>query len=121
MKAFPVSLTILPMEARLTDKLPSDGAWQYEPKWDGFRCLAFKINKKVHLLSKSGKPLDRYFPEVVARIASLKASEFVLDGELEDVLWRFFDAQSTCISRGTPKSSTPNTILLDSVSYETRN
>lgn len=70
------------MEARLADKLPSDGAWQYEPKWDGFRCLAFKMTKKVRLLSKSGKPLDRYFPEVVARIASLKASEFVLDGEL---------------------------------------
>ena len=44
------------------------GTWQYEPKWDGFRCLAFKAGDAVELRAKSGKPLGRYFPEVVAML-----------------------------------------------------
>jgi ATP-dependent DNA ligase len=71
------------MEARLANELPTtDGPWQYEPKWDGFRCLAFKIGKKVELRAKSGKSLNRYFPEVVDYIAQLDAKDFLLDGEL---------------------------------------
>jgi ATP-dependent DNA ligase len=70
------------MEARLTDALPASGRWQYEPKWDGFRCLAFKAQDAVELRAKSGKPLGRFFPEVVARLRSLDAERFVLDGEL---------------------------------------
>ena len=71
-----------PMEALLADELPDDGGWQYEPKWDGFRCIAVRDRGEVALWSKSGKPLGRYFPEVVALFAALKADRFVLDGEL---------------------------------------
>ena len=70
------------MEARTRAELPSEPGWQYEPKWDGFRCLAFKANGAVELRAKSGKSLGRYFPEVVALLAGLDAPRFVLDGEL---------------------------------------
>jgi ATP-dependent DNA ligase len=70
------------MEATLQDELPAEGAWQFEPKWDGFRCLAFRSGDAVDLRAKSGKPLGRYFPEVVAGLRALKADGFVLDGEL---------------------------------------
>lgn len=73
---------IAPMEARLTDVLPMGEGWGYEPKWDGFRCLAFRDGDAVFLVSKSGKPLTRYFPEVAAMLAGLKQDRFVLDGEL---------------------------------------
>jgi ATP-dependent DNA ligase len=70
------------MEAMPASDLPAGPEWQYEPKWDGFRCLAFRDGKKVYLASKSGKPLGRYFPELVAALASLSAERFVLDGEI---------------------------------------
>ncbi len=72
------------MEARTGEQLPLDaaGPWQYEPKWDGFRCLAFKAGSQVDLRAKSGKPLGRYFPEVVALLAEVAAPWFVVDGEL---------------------------------------
>src|SRR3954468_25079030 len=56
-----------PMEAKLVDDLPKDRGWQFEPKWDGFRCLAFRSGDEVALTAKSGKPLARYFPEMVAQ------------------------------------------------------
>ncbi len=71
-----------PMEAKLVDALPQDEGWQFEPKWDGFRCIVFRDHEDVELQSKAGKPLGRYFPEVVAAIAGLKAERFVIDGEL---------------------------------------
>ena len=70
------------MEARLVAKLPEEGPWQFEPKWDGFRCLAGRNRQHVELRARSGKPLTRYFPEVAAALHSLKALRFVLDGEL---------------------------------------
>ena len=71
------------MEAKSASALPrADGVWQYEPKWDGFRCLAFKHGQEVDLRAKSGKPLGRYFPEVAAFIGGLRAKTFVVDGEL---------------------------------------
>ena len=73
---------IAPMEARLIDALPSGPGWAYEPKWDGFRCLCYREGKEVSLLSKSGKPLGRYFPEVVEMLAGLRETPFALDGEL---------------------------------------
>ena len=73
-------MTIEPMEAKLADVLPGGDGWQYEPKWDGFRCLAFVAAGEVELVSKSGKPLGRYFPEVVEGLAGLP--DCVLDGEL---------------------------------------
>jgi ATP-dependent DNA ligase len=71
-----------PMEARIADALPANGRWQFEPKWDGFRCLAFKRAGKVELRAKSGKSLTRYFPEVAALLARAKPRRFILDGEL---------------------------------------
>ena len=63
-------------------ELPTGPEWQYEPKWDGFRCVVFRDGAKIELQSKSGQPLARYFPEVVALVAALKAKQFVLDGEI---------------------------------------
>lgn len=71
-----------PMEAKLVDALPAEGDWQFEPKWDGFRCLAFRCGKSVQLIAKSGKPLSRYFPEIVVAFAAIKPDQFILDGEL---------------------------------------
>ncbi|MBA3834070.1 MAG: ATP-dependent DNA ligase, partial [Chthoniobacterales bacterium] len=71
-----------PMEARSVDEIPSDDGWQYEPKWDGFRCLAFRDGDEIFLQSKAGQPLARYFPDVVRPLGELGARQFVLDGEL---------------------------------------
>jgi len=70
------------MEAVLAAELPEGKGWQYEPKWDGFRCLARRDGDEVTLTSKSGKPLARYFPDVAEMLGKLKASRFLLDGEL---------------------------------------
>jgi len=71
-----------PMEAVSVDEIPTGPEWQYEPKWDGFRCLVFRDGDSVTLQSKSGQPLTRYFPEIVAAARDLKAKAFVLDGEI---------------------------------------
>jgi ATP-dependent DNA ligase len=73
---------IPPMEARLVEALPEEPGWQFEPKWDGFRCLAFRSGEDVVLQAKSGKPLTRYFPEVADLVRALPGDDFVLDGEL---------------------------------------
>ena len=73
---------LLPMEALLVGRLPEGKEWWYEPKWDGFRCLAFKRQRGVTLRSKSGKTLERYFPDIVGVLQKLPAKQFVLDGEL---------------------------------------
>lgn len=80
--SLPLAKTYAPMEALPASKLPTGSNWQYEPKWDGFRCLAFRDGAKINLESKSGKPLSRYFPELVDALAGLKAQKFVLDGEI---------------------------------------
>jgi ATP-dependent DNA ligase len=77
-----VPLDLEPMEAKLVTDLPEEPGWQFEPKWDGFRCLAFRAGDEVDLRAKSGKPLARYFPEVVAFLKALKPKCFVLDCEL---------------------------------------
>ena len=79
---FPLPLDLPPMEARLVDDLPEEAGWQFEPKWDGFRCLAFRAGDELDLRAKSGKPLARYFPEMAAVLRRLEPSRFVLDGEL---------------------------------------
>lgn len=78
----PIPLDLPPMEAKLVDDVPSGPGWWFEPKWDGFRCLAFKDAGEVELKSKSGKPLTSYFPEVAAALAALPVRRFVVDGEL---------------------------------------
>jgi ATP-dependent DNA ligase len=70
------------MEALLVDELPAGEEWQYEPKWDGFRCLAFRDGAKVDVMSKAGKPLTRYFPELVEMLLHVRAKRFVVDGEI---------------------------------------
>jgi ATP-dependent DNA ligase len=74
--------SIPPMEARSVEEIPTGDEWQYEPKWDGFRCLALRDRDEIFLQSKNGQPLARYFPDVVANVAKLPHQQFVLDGEL---------------------------------------
>ena len=82
-EGFEIPLDTEPMEAKAAERLPADdGFWQYEPKWDGFRCLAFKAAGSVKLRAKSGKSLGRFFPEVVAMLREVAAERFVVDGEL---------------------------------------
>src|ERR1700735_3967512 len=102
------------MEALPASELPSGPGWQYEPKWDGFRCIAFRDGAKIDLESKSGKPLTRYFPELAAALGALKAPKFVLDGEIvipvdgnlsfDDLLMRIHPAASRIakLSKETP-------------------
>ena len=70
------------MEALSVDRIPNGTEWEYEPKWDGFRCLAFRDGARLKLQSKSGRSMTRYFPELVAALTHLRAKRFVLDGEI---------------------------------------
>ena len=70
--SLPVKPGLPPMEAKLVDSLPTGTGWQYEPKWDGFRCLAFKAGDQIELRAKSGKSLTRYFPDVAASLSKAK-------------------------------------------------
>jgi ATP-dependent DNA ligase len=100
----PLKQSYPPMEAKSVAELPAGGDWQYEPKWDGFRCLAFRDGDDVALQSKSGQPLGRYFPELVEALLKLRAKQFVLDGEIvvpvhgklsfDDLLMRIHPAAS---------------------------
>jgi ATP-dependent DNA ligase len=110
----PVRKQYQPMEALPATDLPSGPEWHYEPKWDGFRCLAFRDGARVDLQSKSGKPLTRYFPELVEALLALAAKQFVLDGEIvipvdgnlsfDDLLMRIHPAASRVLklSKSTP-------------------
>ncbi|CAN5436617.1 ATP-dependent DNA ligase [soil metagenome] len=73
---------LLAMEARQEAELPRDKGWQFEPKWDGFRCLAIRDGEQVEMVSRSGKDLARYFPDMVTALKALKPKRFILDGEL---------------------------------------
>jgi len=100
----PISPPYPPMEALLVDAIPEGPGWQYEPKWDGFRCIAFRDGSSVDLQSKSGQPLGRYFPEVIETLLGMAARKFVLDGEIvvpvgdrfsfDDLLLRIHPAES---------------------------
>jgi ATP-dependent DNA ligase len=102
--ALPIHPPFAPMEALSVEAIPEGPEWQYEPKWDGFRCLAFRDGADVQLQSKAGQPLGRYFPEIVDAIRALKPKQFVLDGELavvvdkklsfDDLLLRLHPAES---------------------------
>jgi ATP-dependent DNA ligase len=121
----PIKPPFAPMEALLVSEIPAGPNWEYEPKWDGFRCLAFRDGKHVELQSKSCQPLERYFPEVVEALFKLKASKFVLDGELvipvsggfsfDDLLQRIHPAASrvTKLSRETPAHFIVFDLLVD--------
>src|SRR5437879_7620523 len=102
------------MEARSVDAIPRGAEWQYEPKWDGFRCLLSRQGEKVDLRSKSGEDLARYFPELVRAALELRAAAFLLDGEIvvphgkafsfDDLLQRIHPAASRVkkLSQETP-------------------
>jgi ATP-dependent DNA ligase len=102
--SLPIAPPYPPMEALLVEKVPEGDDWQYEPKWDGFRCLAFRDGDSVELQSKSGQPLARYFPEIVENVRKLAPSRFILDGEIvipvgkafsfDDLLQRIHPAES---------------------------
>jgi ATP-dependent DNA ligase len=100
----PVRPPYPPMEAKSVEELPRGEGWQFEPKWDGFRCLAFRRGDQVLLQSKAGQPLGRYFPELVEALRGLKPQQFVVDGEIvifsgehlafDDLLQRIHPAES---------------------------
>ena len=102
------------MEARSVDAIPRGAEWQYEPKWDGFRCLLSRQGEKVDLRSKSGEDLARYFPELMRAALELRAAAFLLDGEIvvphgkafsfDDLLQRIHPAASRVkkLSQETP-------------------
>lgn len=125
MKAKAEASVIHPVEAKSVPGLPSGENWIYEPKWDGFRCLAIKNGKDVSLQGKSGKPLDRYFPEVVQAIAAVKQPRFIIDGEIiiridgelsfDALQMRLHPAASRIakLSKETPASFTAFDALLD--------
>jgi ATP-dependent DNA ligase len=96
------------MEARPVEALPTGDDWQYEPKWDGFRALVFRDGEDVTIQSKSGQPIERFFPEVAERVRSLHPRRFVIDAELVipvngrlsfDALLRRLQPSATQVSR----------------------
>lgn len=121
----PIKPPFPPMEALLVKEIPSGTNWEYEPKWDGFRCLGFRDGKEVELQSKAGQPLSRYFPEIVEALLKLKPTKFVLDGELvipvkgglsfDDLLQRIHPAASRVLklSRETPAHFIVFDLLVD--------
>lgn len=112
----PIKVPYLPMEAASVATIPEGAEWQYEPKWDGFRCLVFRDGPSVDLQSKAGQPLRRYFPELVEQFLGLTAQKFVLDGEIvvpvdgelsfDDLLMRIHPAASRIkkLATDTPAS-----------------
>ncbi|EJN10239.1 ATP-dependent DNA ligase [Bradyrhizobium sp. YR681] len=100
------------MEARSVDAIPRGKVWQYEPKWDGFRCLLSRNGKTVDLRSKSGEDLTRYFPEIVVAALGLKASCFTLDGEIVVPQGKGFSFDAL-LQRIHPAASRVKTLSLD--------
>ena len=78
----PIKPPLAPMEARLSDAIPAGKSWQYEPKWDGFRCLVFRDGSSVYLQSKSGQPLAHYFPDLIDSLSALKGTSSSLMAKL---------------------------------------
>ena len=121
----PLHPTYPPMDALSVKQLPIGDMWQYEPKWDGFRCIAFRDGDTIYLQSKSGQALGRYFPEVVAALKKLKPTKFVIDGELvipvgkqlsfDDLLMRIHPAASRVekLSKETPATYIVFDLLVD--------
>ena len=121
----PLKQPYLPMEAKSVKELPTGENWQYEPKWDGFRCIAFRDGERVDLQSKSGQPLGRYFPELVEALLKLKPKQFVIDGEIvvpvkgkfsfDDLLMRIHPAASRVkkLAQETPAKLIVFDLLVD--------
>jgi ATP-dependent DNA ligase len=80
--ALPISPPLKPQLARSSRELPTGPEWRYEPKWDGFRTIVFRDGDDVHLQSRNGKPMNRYFPDVVAQVLELPEQRLVIDTEI---------------------------------------
>jgi ATP-dependent DNA ligase len=80
--ALPLELPLKPQLARPAKKLPDGDGWRFEPKWDGFRTIVFRDGDDVQLQSRNGRPMNRYFPEVVEQVLALPGRRLVLDGEM---------------------------------------
>jgi ATP-dependent DNA ligase len=78
----PLEPPIKPQLAKSAKELPEGDAWVYEPKWDGFRTIVFRDGDDVYLQSRNGKPMNRYFPEVVESFKQMKNERLVIDGEI---------------------------------------
>jgi ATP-dependent DNA ligase len=121
----PITPPFLPMEAQVVDEIPRGSEWQYEPKWDGFRCLVFRDHDEIELQSKAGQPMARYFPELVSALKKLKPKQFVIDGEIvvpegsgvsfDNLLMRIHPAASRIrkLSKETPAMLIVFDILVD--------
>jgi ATP-dependent DNA ligase len=124
-EGLPLRPPVAPMETRQVERIPEGEDWTYEPKWDGFRCLAFRDGPQIELQSKSGESLTRYFPEIVAALAAAKREQFVVDGELviaseetsdfDALLQRIHPAESRVrtLARETPASYILFDLLVD--------
>jgi ATP-dependent DNA ligase len=121
----PVRPPYPPMEAKSVEAIPRGSNWLYEPKWDGFRCVAFRAGEQVVLQSKAGQPLGRYFPEIVDALLKLPQKQFVLDGEIviftgakldfDALLQRIHPAESRIkrLARETPSTYLLFDLLVD--------
>ena len=121
----PIDTSYPPMEAQSALAIPEGTDWEYEPKWDGFRCLAFRDGAEIELMSKAGQALGRYFPEIVESLRKLKAPKFVLDGEIivtldaklsfDDLLQRIHPAASRVkkLAQETPATFVVFDLLVD--------
>ncbi len=78
----PIATDLAPMEARISGQLPTGPGWQYEPKWDGFRAVAFRDGDEVIINSRNQRPLARYFPELLPALRTIQPDRVVLDGEV---------------------------------------
>jgi ATP-dependent DNA ligase len=79
---FPIEPPIEPMLAKLTTELPEGDGWLFEPKWDGFRAIAFKSGERLYLQSRDLRPFDRYFPDLAAPLLAALPERAVVDGEI---------------------------------------
>jgi ATP-dependent DNA ligase len=121
----PIQPPYPPMEAKSVEEIPHGENWLYEPKWDGFRCIAFRDGDTIVMQSKAGQPLDRYFPEMVEALGKLPQRKFVLDGEIvieqnghlsfDDLLMRIHPAASRIkkLSHETPSTYLVFDMLVD--------
>ena len=128
----PVPQSLEPMESKAVAELPAGDGWQYEPKWDGFRCLVFRDGKKVCLRSRNQRLLNRYFPELVDGFATLPIKRFVLDGEIillinghssfEDLQLRLHPAASRVqkLAQETPTRFVAFDMLVDPLNHDLR-
>jgi ATP-dependent DNA ligase len=78
----PLAPPIAPQLAKSAKELPDGDGWVYEPKWDGFRTIVFREGEDIYLQSRNGKPMNRYFPEVIEALALMNSQRLVMDGEI---------------------------------------